>query len=718
MKKFLFLLIVLYYWQGNVLAQLTENWDIIQIDTAKFIPLPYSVDLNLNVKCIDALDFDNIIYSYKYYSQQEKTGLKITHNNGKSWTDLMSGKINIGDTTVQIFYIIDINYLSSNTIYFAAYGSITKPNEKPDTNNAMIIFTNDLGNNWHIIKFDNLLNSSNVNISYLKMLNSQEGFALLELVRKDPLEIVKIGYVLLKTINNWKSYQIIYYDLDNYATSIDIYKNEDINKTKIILSDKRNVVLSSTNCGKEFNSYFIKNDANYEKIYQLKFLNDTTYLVLTYQYKENVKESNYIYKNVGFTDHLQIFYKSPAKKEIIKKMYAYDEKNITLSKNTNDRGYIESTTNGGLSWSPNYFQFETFYCADFDFEYINDKVKFAITSFLNDYKELTKSKYAVGVDTSFLIIYSSNSNKFTLVPPQIIVNDLLASNKRINIDTTQVVLKWNKVQKASKYHLLIKSYEIYDDKIRYRFDYSLPPCLRCDSFILLDTITSDTNIVVNNIKRKMLYIIKNTAINDSLNLESVPDYVELVSPIPILKSPLIYYPYGTPSMTFNINEVKFKWESIPEAQGYALIIARYSILGDLKAIKTYSFYPDTVLVFNDFQENTTYVFYVAAMNENEISYFNGVQFSTGEFTGIHTKENYFKTNLFPNPARSTTRISLQREGNITISAVDVLGRSFPLWSGYASAGDMELDVSTLPTGSYTLLIDYRTKREAVRMIKQ
>jgi len=48
----------------------------------------------------------------------------------------------------------------------------------------------------------------------------------------------------------------------------------------------------------------------------------------------------------------------------------------------------------------------------------------------------------------------------------------------------------------------------------------------------------------------------------------------------------------------------------------------------------------------------------------------------------------------------------------------VLGRSFPLWSGYASAGDKELDVSILPTGSYTILIDYGTKREAVQMIKQ
>ena len=73
--------------------------------------------------------------------------------------------------------------------------------------------------------------------------------------------------------------------------------------------------------------------------------------------------------------------------------------------------------------------------------------------------------------------------------------------------------------------------------------------------------------------------------------------------------------------------------------------------------------------------------------------------------------------LFPNPARFTTRLNLLQEGDISISAVDVLGHSYPLWSGFATAGDMELDVSTLPTGSYTLLINYGTKVEVVRLNK-
>jgi hypothetical protein len=77
-----------------------------------------------------------------------------------------------------------------------------------------------------------------------------------------------------------------------------------------------------------------------------------------------------------------------------------------------------------------------------------------------------------------------------------------------------------------------------------------------------------------------------------------------------------------------------------------------------------------------------------------------------------------RNGLFPNPAYSTTRLKLQQEGQVAITAVDLLGRTFPLWSGYASTGTLELDVSALPTGSYTLLIDYGTKREAVRLMKE
>jgi|GEM_PF-5816541 len=131
----------------------------------------------------------------------------------------------------------------------------------------------------------------------------------------------------------------------------------------------------------------------------------------------------------------------------------------------------------------------------------------------------------------------------------------------------------------------------------------------------------------------------------------------------------------------------------------------------------------------DNQDSTFYFAGITTSDSNLINqgYYQNKRIGREEMFLIKFKESIITSvlfnnrqvsSIFPNPARSTTHISLQREGNITISAVDVLGRSFPLWSGYASAGDKELDVSTLPTGSYTLLIDYGTKREAVRMIKQ
>ncbi len=86
---------------------------------------------------------------------------------------------------------------------------------------------------------------------------------------------------------------------------------------------------------------------------------------------------------------------------------------------------------------------------------------------------------------------------------------------------------------------------------------------------------------------------------------------------------------------------------------------------------------------------------------------------------LSNKENNASQKIispYPNPAHTTTRLNLQQEGQVSITAVDLLGRSFPLWSGYTSTGTLELDVSTLPTGSYTILIDYGTKREAVRMM--
>jgi hypothetical protein len=91
-------------------------------------------------------------------------------------------------------------------------------------------------------------------------------------------------------------------------------------------------------------------------------------------------------------------------------------------------------------------------------------------------------------------------------------------------------------------------------------------------------------------------------------------------------------------------------------------------------------------------------------------FLNGIQESKSE--------KKIKQVFYPNPARSTIQVKMEQEGQTAITAVDFLGRSYPLWSGYSGNGTLEINVSNLPAGSFTLLIDYGTKREAIRMIKE
>ena len=94
-----------------------------------------------------------------------------------------------------------------------------------------------------------------------------------------------------------------------------------------------------------------------------------------------------------------------------------------------------------------------------------------------------------------------------------------------------------------------------------------------------------------------------------------------------------------------------------------------------------------------------------------------LKFKESIITSVSDKKNY--TNLlFPNPASSTTTIKLTEELNGKITAVDLLGNETLVWSGFAPAGDLELDLSHLSTGIYTILISNGYKTEAMKMIKE
>ena len=89
--------------------------------------------------------------------------------------------------------------------------------------------------------------------------------------------------------------------------------------------------------------------------------------------------------------------------------------------------------------------------------------------------------------------------------------------------------------------------------------------------------------------------------------------------------------------------------------------------------------------------------------------------TTDVISSDNTKKDFL---LFPNPTTSTTTIKLDEELNGKITAVDLLGNETLVWSGFAPVGDLELDVSHLPAGIYTILISNGYKTEALKMIKE
>jgi hypothetical protein len=301
--------------------------------------------------------------------------------------------------------------------------------------------------------------------------------------------------------------------------------------------------------------------------------------------------------------------------------------------------------------------------------------------------------------------------------PQPMKLTLINGNKFLPFDDT---LRWESIENTEKYDIKI---------------YKLSPFNLFLEKIIIDTTVKDSFLVMPPLPEGHLYTILARSKNNTDSSRYFPFFVgESISPLSLAKINITNQIMMGSNYLRGINNIDFpdtvvnsnltiSWDKVASADYYKLFIFKIYI-NDFKGgvltttpIVMEENYINTSYLFNKFEEN--YIYEIVLWAESDFRRSPIFQafyiYIKSNSTG---KDELVSSFLFPNPARTTTRISLQREGNITISAIDVLGRSFPLWLGYASAGDMEIDVSKLPTGSYTLLIDYGTKREAVRMIKE
>ncbi|WP_170853623.1 T9SS type A sorting domain-containing protein [Lishizhenia tianjinensis] len=85
-------------------------------------------------------------------------------------------------------------------------------------------------------------------------------------------------------------------------------------------------------------------------------------------------------------------------------------------------------------------------------------------------------------------------------------------------------------------------------------------------------------------------------------------------------------------------------------------------------------------------------------------------------TAITENETIFSLDIFPNPVQSKVHIRLHETGNSTIQVVDNLGRT--LCTELTDQQEIELDLSTFPSGTYYLHIFTDHKQVTRKIIKK
>lgn len=724
--------IITIFIYSNIYPQYTTKWDLRYLVT-KSQQLPYKIyedrnnDNNVNTSLgqffgevpFDVLDENNIIlidHSVIFTVDSLSNFDEVVQNSSQLYYRLRIIKSSDGGINWYTIYpdlyknysnqkIISIQYLNNNWIFFSGRTILHKnlDNLSQDTEQfSSITYSSDGGKNWTHCRIDTIFQNEDKNlqdITNIKMIDSLNGFAIIN-SRKN--------FKFISTNDCWKSYKIEYFtefDISKTqrATSLDIHKTNTPDSTVIAITDTRGYILVSNNKGREFRSIKISNF--FPK--QVKILNKHELLILgtdsTIQ-DVNGRPQRGKFKVIKFNS-INVNYQTVHinhKNEKSSDIFSFNEKNISVISG----GKLLKSVNGGLDWEEQ--DIKPYYI-----KYASENTLFALA---NAYKSVPNTLQN-SIELDYYAVYFTNGDS-TLKKSTLYINGEAVPEKIITVDTTFCKISWSKVVGANYYFLTIygehkKSLDI----THYPFYILNKKDNVWKKHEVIQLLTKDTSYIFQEIQRNMLYSIELYSLSSSDTLKSLPSIALFNSDSTILSKPYIFNPLNSSSI--NTKDIIIQWHPVEGATGYNLEVGEGGIYANkiYKIICKLKNYKLTNYLLKDLEPNKNYYIAISVMNDNDISNWSLINFSTESILST-TELSAYHSIPFPNPAHSTTRISLLQEGGVSIFAIDVMGRSFPLWSGYATSGEMELDVSTLPAGTYSLLINYGTKVEAVRMIRE
>jgi photosystem II stability/assembly factor-like uncharacterized protein len=617
----------------------------------------------------------------------------------------------------EAFRLRGIVYPNKNTIaYYGAFRKYDSINHYIDPWLARIVTSNDGGISWK-----EHFHGNQVDGSYcldLTMASDRVGYCFLSNSKIDAT-----SYDIYKTEDLWENTKLILsIPIVKYAGSIErkIFVNNEgylqiyYNK-KVYFSNNDGDNLDSLQL--DFSAYTDNND--YFIIKDIKMLNKNSGYIMLCDTTYN--EGDSLFNRIFYTnDHFATYNEvkigfSPNR---LFEISSSDENNIILQGIFYKEGEefpLIKTTDGGKTWDIIHLPVNGNDISLNYADYINkDNIFIACTINGTDDKTV-----------GWKGVYLRNFGKTTLDAPIPIVNNNSSSKV---LDTTNALFSWSRIDGADSYRITLQGgFDQNSLKFPIMKIANAPIEFKKEDKIYIET--KDTFLLVKNLWHRAIYKFSISAFANAKSATIGVQQSEIVTlrgvykPTGYLSTPKIIEPEST--IKVFSDSLKIVWNKVDSAKGYD--IALYVISNLFFSRSFYQFvqtdYKDTSYVIKQLQNNTDYkfIFVIGAVSDDDHSFFVYKEYYNYDPSGVKEYE-VSDSYLYPNPVTDYAKVKIDSKFNglVNVSIMDMQGNTE--WLGHYNLDltnhFVELNFSKYSQGLYTLLLDYGTSREIVKMIKE
>jgi hypothetical protein len=298
--------------------------------------------------------------------------------------------------------------------------------------------------------------------------------------------------------------------------------------------------------------------------------------------------------------------------------------------------------------------------------------------------------------------YFQTNSERSLIPPDL----MFTPTSYTPIDSIpQDTLYWNKVEGAKEYKIkCFGTANIKSSGSFYPYQFNAFSSIYTER---IDTVVTDTFLVMKDLKRNYQYFIQGISVND--NQESIASVLfgKVFGPS-LLTSPNI----TSPKSELLTKDITFEWEPVENADSYHIVLSEFNNSFFLNGvIFVEKDLESTSLTINNLKPNKYYTFSIVASNKNDIS--NTTHFAFLVEDKVTVPEDLFSNSdflIFPNPASDYIELipPLEKRGLggvlLSVEIFNIFGNCVLTVETQNFVSLQKIDISTLPAGVYFMRI--------------